>query len=59
MTSLALARAMTEARRFLKACDALNDRLSREEIISGCKEAAAVRRASMDLSRALADLRKP
>jgi len=50
---------MTEARRFLKACDALNDRLSREEIISGCKEAAAVRRASMDLSRALADLRKP
>lgn len=51
---------MAEARRFLrKAEEAMKvfkeDRLSAEW---GCKETGAVRRASMDLTRSLAELRK-
>jgi len=52
---------MREARRFLEAGKKLETRIKdggTALYISGCKESGAVRRASMDLSRALADLRK-
>lgn len=60
--------AETEARRFLAACAALHARIedeiarSNEPIYArtdGFKESGAVRRASLDLTRALAEMRKP
>lgn len=62
--------AVEEAERFLEKCKKLGVRIAEErrhkEIykyslnpFSGCIESGAVRRSSMDLSRALADLRKP
>jgi hypothetical protein len=56
--------AESEARRFLAACEALRQRRSTDDMmlkyegICGFKEVAAVRRASMDLTRALTDMRK-
>ena len=52
---------INECERFLfKAGDA-HERLSTDKManISGSKEVAACKRASMDLTRALAELRKP
>jgi hypothetical protein len=51
--------AEAEARRFLKAVAALRavGKISGYQI--GTKESGAVRRASMDLTRALAELRRP
>ena len=53
--------AREEAKRFLRAADAVRDRLQSDNLvlISGSKEGGACRRASMDLTRALANLRKP
>ena len=55
-----------EARRFLKRCSELHTKIgtiSDEEggylVSFGSKYTAAIKRASMDLTRALADLRKP
>lgn len=50
-----------EAKRFLaKGSEYLNKVETGECYKSGyCKESGAVRRASMDLTRALADMRKP
>jgi hypothetical protein len=69
-----LYKAHREARRFLERIDELEERLNelplddksnspeteprKMLIFSGCKETAAVKRASMDLTRALADLRR-
>lgn len=53
--------AITEAERFLTAAKALMARRKKDEWLSdwqGCRESGACRRASMDLTRALADLRR-
>ena len=54
-----------EAKRFMDRCDVLFDRMESDEQLVrningglGSKETAAVRRASMDLTRALAEMRK-
>lgn len=59
-----IARARHEALRFLARCDELIERYDSDEHfrrymeITGFKETAAVKRASIDLSRALSDLRR-
>lgn len=68
MTARQLKAAMAEARRFLERGDALMKAQEREPIrvLAGAdfaltdhpREQGAVRRASMDLTRALADLRR-
>ena len=60
MNSQKLANAKREAKRFL-ACVALVEEraMERQEPFFGSKETGALRRASMDLTRALADLRRP
>lgn len=57
-----LIKAMLEAKRFLEKAKEELEEIHREmphELIVGTKRSAAVRRASMDLTRALADLRRP
>jgi hypothetical protein len=58
--------AADEARRFLRAVKAVNERLKTDSdfarhinVGSGYKETGAARRASLDLTRALAEARKP
>jgi hypothetical protein len=53
--------AEAEARRFLDRVKALKDSCGNNEyaISYGNKETGAVRRASMDLTRALAEMRRP
>jgi hypothetical protein len=49
-----------EAERFLDKADACKKRLEDDSwAIYGSKESGAMKRASMDLTRALAELRKP
>ena len=50
-----------EAKRFLAAVAALKARRAKGDLydFSSCRESGAVRRASLDLTRALADWRKP
>lgn len=52
---------LLESARFTRKLKAARDRLLQDPIasISGSKETAAARRASMDLTRSLAELRKP
>jgi len=60
MTKKTLKIAKREARRFLERVLTLEDRVAEEGFaIYGCKELLAVERASMDLTRALAEMRKP
>jgi len=50
-----------EAKRFLSKVKELKEAISplkNDDYIWGCKESAAVRRASMDLSRALSKMRQ-
>lgn len=55
-----LTRAVEEAERFQRLARELMSLLPDvEEYYSPSKEGAAVKRASMDLTRALADMRKP
>lgn len=56
-----LTRAIEEANRFLAAAKSYQERLQADSYLSftGCRESGAVRRSSMDLTRALAQLRKP
>ena len=60
-----LRKAETAARAFLRAVDDIDTRAESDDHfwrmlgITGFRETAAVRRASMDLTRALADLRRP
>ena len=53
--------AANEAQRFIKVADKLLYKYTPEDwtlmSITGCKESAALKRASMDLTRILADLR--
>jgi len=56
---LALARALFEARRFVDAADVANARTPKGSLwVEGGTRAAALRRASLDLTRALAELRR-
>ena len=57
MTKAKLFEAMTEARRFLKKAEAAMRVLEVYEL-SSSKETGACRRASMDLTRSLAELRR-
>ncbi len=51
--------ALDEAKRFIKRAEpVLDTRMLDELYIDPCKESGALRRASMDLTRALADLRR-
>lgn len=53
--------AVTVARRFIGEVDKLKVRIKTDPYllnITGCKESAAVKRASLDLTRALSTLRK-
>ena len=50
--------AVNEARRFLKAVEDLHKRESGEYYYNSPRESGSVKRASMDLTRALADLRR-
>ena len=52
--------AREEARRFIKYANQALNRLEHDTMarISGSRETAACRRASMDLTRALADMRR-
>lgn len=61
MTEEKLKHAIAEAERFLSAAKALRARRKRDEWLSdwqGCRESGACRRASLDLTRALSDLRR-
>lgn len=52
--------AVKEAQRFIAAARQAKVRIGREHSAQyGCKETAACRRASLDLSRALTELRRP
>lgn len=52
--------ARNECERFLERIQEAQNRLAEDPTASfGCKETAAVMRSSMDLSRALSELRKP
>lgn len=53
--------AVAEAKRFIAKADALKARRKKADLydFQPCKESGAVRRASIDLTRALADLRRP
>ena len=53
--------AVAEARRFIAKAEALKARREKNDLydFQGCRESGAVRRASLDLTRALADLRRP
>ena len=51
-------RAITEANRFIRLAQKTKKRLKDDKYASfGCKETGAVRRASMDLSRILVEIR--
>jgi hypothetical protein len=56
-----IAAAAIEAKRFLKAEKAWRERMAAGGIyeFQGSKESGALRRASLDLTRALAEMRKP
>lgn len=64
MTRDKIGDAIHEADRFLKMARKARDRLRDEGnqanllLITGCKEIAAMKRASMDLTRALSELRR-
>ena len=59
MNDVTLKRAAVEANRFLTAVANFEAvRIGDEYIYFGSKEGGALRRASMDLTRALADLRR-
>jgi len=59
MTKKTLKIARQEAKRFLERVLTLEDRIYGETLVlSGWAESGAVKRASMDLTRALAEMRK-
>lgn len=60
MTEEKLKVAIAEAERFLAKAKALQDRRAKKDLydFQGCKESGAMRRASLDLTRALSDLRR-
>ena len=55
-----IADAQIKAQVFLRAAKAYVDRKANDKDAEfGCKESGALRRASLDLTRALAEMRKP
>ncbi len=59
MNAVSLKVAMEQARRFLIRADAVNEAFKKNSMLFyGSKETAACKRASMDLTRALAQIRK-
>ena len=58
MRRQAIIAAALEARRFLEKVQAYEDNAPSYEFV-GTKETGALRRASMDLTRSLAEMRKP
>lgn len=60
MNLTAIQQAKAEALRFLKRVNALEQNKPSHNAVSfGSKHTGAIRRASMDLSRTLAEMRKP
>lgn len=59
MNQQTLETAIYEAERFLKKAHAANKQMNKYGFCESPKEAGAVKRASMDLTRALADMRRP
>jgi hypothetical protein len=60
MNMIVLNRSEECAKRFLSAVAEMELKISNDPYAwSGCKESAALRRASLDLTRSLADLRRP
>jgi len=61
MDSTALAEAVSEAKRFLERANTLRNiaKTDKDVLWGGSPATSAVRRASMDLTRALAKLRRP
>mgnify|MGYP001581689419 CR=1 FL=1 len=61
MNDTSLKKAESEAKRFLKAASDWRAATKGDAypFLCGCKESGALRRCSMDLTRALADLRRP
>ena len=49
----------TECRKFIERSNAWIKRLQNDKYIEVCKEAAACKRTSMDLTRSLTELRRP
>ena len=59
MTEQTLDKAILEAERFLRSTEHLKHKIHNDiSWYYGCKETGAVKRASLDLTRALADLRR-
>ena len=59
MTKKTLKIAKREAKRFLERVLTFEDRIAEDKfVLYGCAESGAVKRSSMDLTRALAELRK-
>jgi hypothetical protein len=61
MNQWTLTLAMQEAKRFLFKAEHAQTRIKEDDmaLITGAKEIASVKRASLDLTRALAEMRKP
>ena len=61
MTEESIKRAIEEADRFLRAAKSAQKRIRDDKfaLISGSKENGAAKRASLDLTRALAEMRRP
>ncbi len=61
MTLDTILQAMTEAERFMRAAKVVKSQIDADPtcLISGTKKTGTLRRASLDLTRALAELRKP
>lgn len=62
MTKISLLNAIIEAERFIRKAQEAKEAIERNNLAIhlgfGCKETAACRRASLDLTRALAQMRK-
>jgi hypothetical protein len=60
MTEKTLDAAMAECKRFMDRARAFKKRIENDKcaLVTGNKDGGAVRRASMDLTRALADMRR-
>lgn len=60
MNLSAIQQAKAEALRFIKRCNQLEQlKPSHSDVSFGSKHTGAIRRASLDLTRTLADMRKP
>ena len=58
MTSDDISEAAEECARFMERVDAYRERHGHERVIVGSPESGALRRASLDLTRALAKMRR-